>query len=226
MLQSPCSNISGMFTLKYLSSGCIKMRPLLLFTAAAILFLSVSAVSAQEEEEENDGPDPIAIFNEAQDHHEKGALEEAIRLYKKAIEIAPEFPEAELQMGNAYLSLKRHDEAEAAFRNALEHREEWTLAMSALGSLLVQKGNYNEAEPLLARSLELEPLNFPAWVGMTYLRLRTDAPKETLNKLLADIKALTAKAKADPQYGQLAAHWNTGSAISCPQRTALTVHWQ
>lgn len=178
--------------MKYLSSGRNRTRPLLLITAAVMMFLYPFAVLAQEGD---DSPDPIAIFNEAQDHHEKGELDEAIRLYKKAIELAPEFPEAEFQLGNAWLSLKKYDEAEAAFRRAVEHREDWTLAMSALGSLLVQKGNYEEAEPLLVRSLELEPLNFPAWAGITDLRLRTGAPEQTLRKLLTDVTALTAKAK-------------------------------
>lgn len=192
VLQSLCSKIAKMRKLEHLSSGYYQKRLFLVILAVVLALTPLLKASAQEE---TDDPDPISIFNEAQDHHEKGELQEAIRLYKKAIELYPEFPEAEMQMGSAYLSLRDRDEAEAAFRRAIELRDDWTLAMSALGSLLVQKGNFEEAETLLTRSLELEPLNFPAWAGLTDLRLRTGASEDVLKKLLADVSVLTTKAK-------------------------------
>ena len=70
----------------------------------------------------------IGFFNQGQDAHEKGDLKAALELYDKAIEVIPDFPEAELQRGNALISLKRPEEAEKAFRRALEIREDWTLA--------------------------------------------------------------------------------------------------
>src|SRR3982750_3658104 len=108
---------------------------LALFVAAVLFPLAASAQGDAE-----DRQDAVAIFNEAQDAHEKGDLPAAIELYKKAIKILPEFAEAEYQIGNPYLSLKDRVAAEAAFRKALEIRPDWTLPMSSLGSLLVQKG--------------------------------------------------------------------------------------
>jgi tetratricopeptide (TPR) repeat protein len=66
--------------------------------------------------------------------------------------------------------------------------------MTALGSLLVQKGSFAEAETVLKKVIELEPQNPPALTAMIDLKLRTKAPPSVLNYLLAQISALTAKA--------------------------------
>jgi tetratricopeptide (TPR) repeat protein len=51
--------------------------------------------------------DAVAIFNRAQDVHEKGDLAGAIKLYEQALKILPEFPEAEYQRGTAEIALVR-----------------------------------------------------------------------------------------------------------------------
>ena len=148
-------------------------------------------IIAQEAAAENEA---IAIFNQAQDLHEKGDLARAIALYEKALKAMPEFPEAEYQRGTAYLALENIDEAEKAFRRAVELRADWTLALANLGSLLVQKDQIADAEKLLAKVIEIEPNNPIALAGLTDLRLRTGAAPNVLKKLLAAIVALTAKA--------------------------------
>ncbi|MEP6847995.1 MAG: tetratricopeptide repeat protein [Acidobacteriota bacterium] len=149
----------------------------------------LTCVRAQEE-----GYDAVAVFNQGQDAHEKGDLKAAIELYQKALKIMPEFPEAQLQLGNAFLSLGKIDNAETAFRKAVELREGWSLALASLGSLLVTKEKYAEASPLLAKSVEIDGQNFPALSAMTELLLRTKARPEDLRKLLDRVKSLTAKA--------------------------------
>ena len=107
----------------------------------------------------------------------------------------PEFPEAELQRANTFVSLARIDEAEKGFRRAVELRGEWTLALANLGSLLVGKGENAEAEKFLLKAVSLDELNFPAYAALTDLRLKTKAQPEVLRELLARIAALTGKAK-------------------------------
>jgi tetratricopeptide (TPR) repeat protein len=145
-----------------------------------------------------DDPDPeieaVQLFNKGQDAHEKRDFALAIENYEKAIKLVPEFPEAELQRANALVSLGRFDDAETSFRRALELREGWSLAQANLGSLLVQKKKYAEAEKFLTQAIENEELNFPAYAAMTELRLKTKASPAVLDALLTKMRILTTKA--------------------------------
>lgn len=170
------------------------------FAAILVAAFGGIGVSAQNEDEPGDDPakDAIAFFNKGQEAHEKGDLKEALDLYAKAIELIPEFPEAELQRGNALLSLGRNTEAETAFRRALELHPDWTLAMASLGSILVGKDQFVEAEKLLLRAIELDEQNFPALSALTELRLKTNAKPDVLRELLHRLMDLTAKSKPTP----------------------------
>ncbi len=160
---------------------------------AVVLTLSFSAfVLAQDESGE---PDAVRIFNQAQDAHEKGDLQTAIKFYDEALKIVAEFPEAEYQRAAAMLSLNRADEAEKGFRRAAELRPDWTLPLATLGSLLVRKNNFAEAEKLLTRAIELDELNSPAYVALAELHLKTKASETVLKDLLLKLQNLSMKAK-------------------------------
>lgn len=165
---------------------------ILFFAVLCIAFALCSNSLAQ------DDPTPeteaIALFNKGQDAHEKGDLALALENYDKAIKLVQDFPEAELQRGNALVSLGRLEEAEVSLRRALELREDWSLALANLGSLLVQKGKFAEAEKYLIRAIERDEMNFPAYAAMTELKLRTKAAPQVLNSLLARMQMLTSKA--------------------------------
>jgi len=166
------------------------------FSIAAALFCAIllafsSFASAQTDD---DSPDLVAIFNSAQDLHEKNDLAGALELYKKALKLEPNFPEAEYQCGIAYLALNQNTDAERSFRKAVELRDEWTLAMTSLGSLLVQTGQFDEAGRILTKTLELEPQNSAALSAITDLRLKTKASPAVLSELLIKVINLTSKA--------------------------------
>ena len=171
----------------------------------AALFL-VNFCFAQEETE-NTEKDPVKIFNQAQDAHEKGDLETALKLYEEALKIVPEFPEAEFQRGNALLSLKKTDEAEKAFRRAIQLREDWSLPMTSLGALLVEKNDFSEAEKILTKAIELDNINFLAYSALTSLRLKTKTNPVLLKSLLEKIIFLTSKANA------AASIWSSRAAL-------------
>ncbi|HLA96277.1 MAG TPA: tetratricopeptide repeat protein, partial [Pyrinomonadaceae bacterium] len=171
----------------------LRRRDLFAIFVIALLLSASNLTLGQDGNNETD--DAVVIFNQAQEAHEKGDLLGAIKLYEKAIEIIPEFPEAELQRGSAYLSLGKIDAAETAFRKAAELREDWTLALANLGVVLVRKNQFAEAETVLKKAIELDDLNFPAFVAMTDLRLKTRAKPEVLRELLARIRVLSSKAK-------------------------------
>ncbi len=176
--------------------------------ALCILWVSLLAFPAFAQEETDPTADAIALFEEGQDLHEKGNLRGAIELYAKALLLIPEFPEAELQKGNAHLSLKEIPEAEAAFRRAVELREDWSLALASLGAVLVQKGEFAEAELLLAKAIKLDEQNYPALSAMAELRLRTNASETVLRELLVTLTSLTS-GKVNPP----ASAWASRAAI-------------
>ncbi len=164
----------------------------ILFTV--VLSLVTAPIAFAQDEDEDETADAIKVFNQAQDAHEKGDLPTALKLYDEAIKLAPEFPEAEYQRGNALLSLGKPDEAEKAFRRAVELREDWTLPMASLGSLLVAANRFAEAEKILTKAVELDDKNFPAFVALTDLRLKSKASPAVLKELLAKLRILTSKA--------------------------------
>ena len=163
-----------------------------------------------------------ALFNKGQDAHEKGDLLAAVKLYEQALAIINEFPEAELQRGNAFLTLGRVDDAERAFRHAVEIRDDWTIALAALGSVLVQKGRFAEAEPYLVKAVSLDDQNFPAYAALTELRLKTSAKREVLEDLLEKIRKLTEKAHppASAWAARAALERAIGDAASAKQSLA------
>lgn len=175
---------------------CVLTAIFLLFSCAEISF-------AQEESEE----DPVKIFNQGQAAHEKGDLQTALKFYDEALKIVPEFPEAEFQRGNVFVSLNKFAEAEKAFRRALELRRDWTLPMTSLGVLLVGQNEFAEAEKLLTQATNADAQNFSAFSALTELHLKTKAAPETLKALLTKIQSLTTKANPT------AAIWTSRAAL-------------
>jgi len=171
---------------------------------AACLALLNTTLAAQDETAKDD---PVAVFNQAQDLHEKGDLTGAIKLYEKALAIEPAFPEAEYQRGMAALSLGKNAEAEKAFRRAMELRADWPPPMTSLGSLLIDKGQKVEADKLLSKAVELEPQNAVALTALTELKITGNSPPAARETLLATITNLTGKANAN------AALWSARAAL-------------
>ncbi len=158
-----------------------------------IVLSSFSLASVCFAQKVDEAKDPVKIFYQGQEAHEKGDLQSALKFYDEALKIVPEFPEAEYQRGTALLSLGKRDEAEKAFRRALELRAEWTLPMTSLGAVLLQKNNFSEAEKLLTRAAESDDKNFLAFSALTELRIKTKANIDVLKELLGRIQILTGK---------------------------------
>jgi tetratricopeptide (TPR) repeat protein len=158
------------------------------------MLFGISAVSNCVAQETGEPDDAVAVFNQGQDAHEKGDLKTAIDFYQKALKIIPEFPEAEYQLGIAYLALNQTENAETAFRRAVGLRADWTLPMASLGAILVQKNEFPEAEKVLSKAVEIDEMNAPAFIALTDLRLKTKAAPEILKQLLTKLQLLTSKA--------------------------------
>lgn len=161
-------------------------------STALVILLCVSTGFAQEDTSQ---VDPVKVFNQGQDAHEKGDLQTALKFYEEAIKLAPEFPEAEYQRGAVLTSLGKINEAEKAFRRAIELKEDWAFPMVDLASLLISINRFPEAEKILAEALEIDDKYFPAYVVLTELHLRTKASAEVLKGHLAKLRLLTSQPK-------------------------------
>ena len=184
----PIATMSSLFA-RFILLG----RPIVLFSIALSLSLVLHSNSFAQDDP-NPESEALQLFNKGQDAHEKKDFALAIENYDKALKLVPDFPEAELQRGNALVSLGKLDDAEASFRRAIELREGWSLAEANLGSLLVQKKKYAEAEKFLTQAIENEEQNFPAYAALTELRLKTKASPAYLDALLTKMRTLTSKA--------------------------------
>src|SRR4051794_31396125 len=172
-----------------------RSRAIITFALALSLTLlySASVLHAQSDGVAGDGEaDPIRLFERGQDAHARGDLELALRLYDQALELSPEFPEAEYQRAAALLSLGRLPEAEKGFRRAIELRSDWAMPQAALGGLLVRLNHFDEAEKYLNRALELDAKSTSALVALADLRVHTKAGRASLQPLLERLRSVTS----------------------------------
>lgn len=109
-------------------------------------------------------------------------LQEAFRLYQRAISMKPNFIEAHMNKGDLLLHLNQTDEARQAFETALRHNPDYTDAHYNLGSALLQLGKRDEAERSYRRALALDANHIHALLGLAGL-LQEDNHTDTAFQL-------------------------------------------
>lgn len=85
------------------------------------------------------------------------SLDQAVQAYRKAVEAAPEWVEARINLGTAMYQLGRMEDAREHFLKAVELEPENSLAEFNLGCVLEQLGKTLEAIQHLSRAVELAP---------------------------------------------------------------------
>src|SRR5215210_123632 len=170
-----------------------RQRRLAFALVFALALACAPGARAQETDEFGDtAADPVKLFNRGQEAHAKKEYERALELYEEALQLRPDFPEAEFQKAAALVALKRVPEAEKSYRRAMELRPAWALPPASLGLLLVRApGREREAEPLLRRALELDAKNLTAAVALAELRARAGdaAESATLWRRAVELKS-------------------------------------
>jgi tetratricopeptide (TPR) repeat protein len=184
----------------------LRQRRLALVLVFALAVVCAPSSHAQDGDGfDETAADPVKLFNRAQEAHAKKDYERALELYEEALQLRPDFPEAEFQKAGALAALKRTAEAEKSYRRAMTLRPTWALPPAALGLLLLRAdGRAGEAEPLLRRSLELDAKNLAANVALAEMRVRAGDAAGALSfwrratELKADDSALwVARARAE-----------------------------
>lgn len=112
--------------------------------------------------EEQEAYEPLLDDYESLKHSAEKAtalksFERGLELYKAALEKKPEFPEAYVNLGNAYKVLGQLDKAEICHKSALSYDDTYYRALHNLGVLYKQQGNYEQALLYLQKALENSP---------------------------------------------------------------------
>lgn len=92
-----------------------------------------------------------------QEHEDAGRLREAEECYRRAIEAAPRYPRAHLNLGNALQGQGRLSEAAQANREAVAADPSYAPGQFNLGVVLMHMRELTEAKSRFARALELVP---------------------------------------------------------------------
>jgi len=104
-------------------------------------------------DEESSKQRAVRLFKQAYERQMKGALEEAVDLYKKSIEAFPT-AEAYTFLGWTYSFLGRIDDAIEECRKAIEVDPSFGNPYNDIGAYLLQKGEVDGAIPWLERALQ------------------------------------------------------------------------
>ncbi|MEX2590262.1 MAG: tetratricopeptide repeat protein, partial [Chitinophagales bacterium] len=89
-----------------------------------------------------------------------GKTDKAIEAYEKALQKAPESPEAHFNMGNAYLKQKDYESASASYQTALgllEGEGQKAAALHNLGNTYLENQKPKEAKEAYQQALRLNP---------------------------------------------------------------------
>jgi hypothetical protein len=105
----------------------------------------------------NDHPSLGAALQQALAHHQAGRNEQAIRLYRDILAIAPGLAEIHNNLGIALAALGRFDEAAASCRHALDAAPGQAEAHINLGNILHAQGRAGEAAAAYRRALKIAP---------------------------------------------------------------------
>jgi protein O-GlcNAc transferase len=128
-----------------------------------------------------------------------GDGEAALKLYERAIAIAPESWRARLNAGNALRLLERFEEAVVQYRRSLELNPDFAGAHVNLGNALIETGDFASAAGSYRTAARLRPEWTEPWFGLGCALERVPSPDEAVE---AYAKALAL----DPAHAKVAAN--------------------
>lgn len=109
---------------------------------------------------------------------QEGKTDEAIRAYRHAVQLHPQYFEAYEALGTLYMDQQKWPEAEDSLKRCLEINNQYASAHAALGALYNRTGRPGEAVPELERSLELNPNAWQAHFELAQALLATGKAQE------------------------------------------------
>jgi Flp pilus assembly protein TadD len=99
----------------------------------------------------------VRLNRQASNAFNQGNNEDALKLLIKAERQYAFYEVTYHNLGNVFQALHRDDDAEKAFRRAIELKPTFVEAMNDLAALLVKKGDREEAEAILRKAIAIKP---------------------------------------------------------------------
>ena len=79
-----------------------------------------------------------------------GRLDDAASCFRRALELKPDFVEAQFNLGNALQAQGRLDDAVACYRRAVELKPEYVVGHNNLGSVRMPREGWTKRSPATA----------------------------------------------------------------------------
>lgn len=119
-------------------------------------------------------PENQNLLNRAADASQKQNSEQAITLLRQILANDPKDFEAWTELGTAFLSQKKEDDAEKAYVTALEKQPKYILALVNLGRLRLKRKNFESAVENLSQAVRIQPSSATAnyYLGEAYLQIK------------------------------------------------------
>jgi tetratricopeptide (TPR) repeat protein len=136
---------------------------------------------------------------------EKGALDEAVLVYRQAIRLKPDWAELHDNLGIALSRKGSLDEAIAAYKEAIRLKPEFAVAWRNLGGALVDNGDLDEAVAACREAIRLKPDFAGAYLNLGYA-LRE---KGQMDEAIAACGKAADLNPKDPNY-----HYSLGVVLS------------
>ena len=151
------------------------------------------------------------MYREGRKFHTQGKLRDAIVLYKRAIQIAPDIAELQRDLGQVYFLTGQYEEAQktldAIIKNGAADEETYVIMSESLQALK----EFKKAKNMLAKGMERFPHSGIMYHGLGKL-YETDGNKEEA------LKGFVTGIEADPAY-----HVNYYDAARLYMQTSKTV---
>jgi tetratricopeptide (TPR) repeat protein len=115
----------------------------------------VSFFAAQSRADDDYDPKAIEYGQQGCEAMNKNDYEKAIKLFTKAIKIAPKFDKAYYNRGLSYKKMEKYEKALADYNKAIELNSNYTLALEGRGWVLQHKKMIKEALTDYNKAIEL-----------------------------------------------------------------------
>lgn len=152
---------------------------------------------------------PEQALNLARDLHRGGRLKEAEALYRKLLEVIPDWPDVLNLLAILRVHRSHEDDAVELLRRAVAIDPDYAAAHNNLGNVLKLLGRTDEAEAAYRRVLELVPEHADAWNNLGIVYRIQDRPEDAE-------QALRRAIQANPEL--VDAHYNLGALFHSQRR--------
>jgi Flp pilus assembly protein TadD len=139
------------------------------------------------------------LYKSGREQFSAGNIAGAIQSYQQALEIEPNFADAHLSLGHAYLRLKKNQEAIKAFKEATRINPEMDEAFYGLGLEYFRAGKMKDAAQAFKKAVNLRPSMAKAHYGLALAYQEMGKQDQLIEeyRILQTLDAELAKKLAD-----------------------------